>query len=104
VAASDHLGGQFFHATSAKFKRGDMIVPTSDARHPKHAEYAEYADEHGHAPVFVARNAEFAENYGRYVYQVQPTGETHPDHRWGADSRFTHSPVRVVGLHKNRGY
>lgn len=110
MSADDALNGQqFFHASSAKFKRGDLIVPKSDPSHPDHHRYEwdqveddpDAGDLH---TVFVAHRPEFAEGYGQYTYKVTPTGETHSDSRWPRESRFTHSPVRVVGLHHNRGY
>ena len=100
MAASDHLGPQFYHGTAAQ------LVPGQDAIEPGHApnftpesdNMVHFTNDPGHAAGYAdkayARNAS-----GRpRVYQVEPTGnyDLHMEVRPGRSIYRSASPLRDV--------
>jgi hypothetical protein len=88
MAASDHLGQQFFHGSSYVFEPGQVLDPRSSPHRSEHFYFA------GN------RTEPTSGNYGEHLYQVEPLGPHEPDPALKGlpelESRRTQHPVRVV--------
>jgi hypothetical protein len=71
MAASEHLGPQFFHGTTADLRAGDTIEPGHGAN------WEQSSSEH----VYFTDSRKAAKGWakGGRVYEVEPTGEYEPD-------------------------
>jgi hypothetical protein len=65
---------EFFHGTGSRFSSGDLILPKPDPDDGLEGEM-----------VFSTNNQKYAEDYGKYVYQVEPTGDETPEQVYSSD-------------------
>jgi hypothetical protein len=120
MSADEHLNQtQFFHATDARLKPGELIVPRSDPRHPDFhppdpdddGEDFDMDDPHyggwgglesTKRETYMTQDPNFAEHYGKYTYRVQPTGSYGPDWRGYHEGKsfVSQSPLKVKGVER----
>jgi hypothetical protein len=93
MAASDHLGPQFYHASAHEFSPGDLVEPGHAARHV----YTHGQSSGNH--VYAGASPEHVGFFGRNTYHVEPTGpmENDPEDVWGMGFYRSSHPLRVVG-------
>ena len=59
---------EFFHGTDRRFAPGDLILPKPDPDQGVEDDV-----------VFSTNNPRYAADYGKHVYQVEPTGNEEPE-------------------------
>lgn len=93
MTASDHLGLQWYHGTSADLSPGDYIEPGHTARHVY--THGEVSGQH----VYAAADAGQAGFFGHNVYKVEPTGPMEPDPEdvWSMGFHRSNQPMRITG-------
>jgi len=113
----EQFGESLYHASNAKLRRGDHIVPVANPAHPDHHDYdwSEEAEEFGEqmSPhggslrrAYATTKPDFAEGYADYTYKVTPNNpeDLRHDDKWRGSYHTGTSGFRVLGLHSNRNY
>lgn len=93
MAASDHLNEILFHGTGYKFKKGDVILPASQAKvstnwgakSKNDPNYAYATDDIEQAKYFAATASLFDKSRHPRVYQVEPVN---PDTAGWREKKF----------------
>lgn len=104
MAATDHLGPQFYHGTSVAsgLDVGDMLTPGHAPMHDISSPDHVYFTDNGGAARKYASYAAGGYKPGMRVFTVQPTGPYEPDpNEWSDDYEAhyrTTSPLRITGV------
>ena len=103
MTASDHLGPQWYHGTTAAsgLDVGDMITPGHTPVHEISSSQHVYFTSNQGAARKYAGNAAGGYKPGMRVFSVEPTGPYEPDPNEWSDEYETHnrssSPLRITG-------
>jgi rifampin ADP-ribosylating transferase len=104
MAASNHLGMQFYHGSPAELRPGDLIEPN---KYPQsHPDSGIPGDPTPRPHTYLTPRREYVtEHYGPNVYHVEPTGPISHDPEYSHQNRSRNpknrmyrssAPLRVI--------